>query len=357
MERHPRLDTVVRALRRVNIQGSLFGNTIAIRLGLSESDVEALEMLIEDGAATAGRLAEVMGLTTGAVTRMVDRLEQAGYVRRVADPADRRRVVVEPVPEKVAAVRELIDTVGTAAAREIGRYSPEQLELINDFLERMAETTRTERERLRSSEPAVDGGEHAAPIGGLREARLLFRSGASDITLHDDPGSGELYRAHFEGPVPQVRLRDGVVSVQYKSRLFDFRKPKADLALSAAVPWSIEVRGGTSHLRGELAQVPVRQVEFSGGASRIELNLGRPVGIVPIRVTGGASDVRVRRPADVPVRLVVHGGASSVELDEQRIGGTSGVRLESGSASGAADLYTIEVTGGVSDIKVKPSKR
>jgi DNA-binding MarR family transcriptional regulator len=356
MERH-RLDPVVRALRRVNIQGSLFGTTIAIRLGLSESDVEALEMLIEDGAATAGRLAELMGLTTGAVTRMVDRLEQAGYVRRVADPADRRRVVVEPVPDKVASVRELIDSVATAAAREIGRYSPEQLEVINDFLERMAETTRAERERLRDAEPADAGGEHAAPVGGLHEARLLFRNGASDLTLHDDPGPGELYRARFEGPVPQVRLRDGVVSVQYRGGLFDVRKRRADIALSDAVVWAVEVRGGTSRLHGRLARIPLRSVEFNGGASKIELDLGRPTGLVPVRVVGGASDVRVTRPADVPVRLVVNGGAGKVELDEQRIGGTSGVRLETGGAAAAGDLFLVEVTGGASNVTVKPAKR
>lgn len=355
MERPHRLDTVVRALRRVNIQGSLFGSTIAIRLGLSESDVEALEMLIDDGAATAGRIAEVMGLTTGAVTRMVDRLEQAGYVRRVADPADRRRVVVELVPEKVDSVRQLIDTVATAAARELGRYSPEQLDVINDFLERMAETTRVERERLRDADPtAGEGGDHAAPLAGLRAARLLFRNGASDLALHDDPGSGELYRARFEGPVPQVRVRDGVVSVQYRGGLFDFRKRRADLALAGAVDWAIEIRGGASNVHGDLRRVPVTSLEVTGGASKVDLALGSPSGVVPIRVTGGASDVRVERPADVPVRLAVHGGASRVELDGQRVGGTSGVQLSTGAGP---DAYQIEILGGVSNVTVKPAKR
>ncbi|MGZ9160971.1 MAG: MarR family winged helix-turn-helix transcriptional regulator, partial [Candidatus Limnocylindrales bacterium] len=84
------IDSVLRSLRRVNLQGSLFGQTVAIRFGLSESDIEALEVLIDSGAATAGRLSDLMGLTTGAVTRVIDRLEQAGYVRRVPDPTDRR---------------------------------------------------------------------------------------------------------------------------------------------------------------------------------------------------------------------------------------------------------------------------
>ena len=77
------IDNVLRALRRVNIQGSFFGQTVAIRFGLSESDIETLEQLIEMGATTAGKLSEITGLTTGAVTRVVDRLEQAGFVRRV----------------------------------------------------------------------------------------------------------------------------------------------------------------------------------------------------------------------------------------------------------------------------------
>src|SRR6476661_1776117 len=99
------IDDVLRSLRRVNLQGSFFGQTVAIRFGLSESDIETLEALIDMGATTAGRLAELTGLTSGAVTRVIDRLEQAGFVRRVPDPADRRRVIVELIPEKMAAVQ------------------------------------------------------------------------------------------------------------------------------------------------------------------------------------------------------------------------------------------------------------
>ena len=55
------IDSVIRSLRRVNLQGSFFGQTVAIRFGLSESDVEALELLLDTGAATAGRLSELIG--------------------------------------------------------------------------------------------------------------------------------------------------------------------------------------------------------------------------------------------------------------------------------------------------------
>ena len=120
MDRDQAVESVVKALRRVNFQGSIFGQSVAIRLGLSESDVDALELLLDSGAATAGRLAELMGMTTGAVTRVIDRLEQAGYVRRTTDPADRRRVVIEIVPERAAQPREH-DGLARARRRDRGR--------------------------------------------------------------------------------------------------------------------------------------------------------------------------------------------------------------------------------------------
>ena len=155
MDRDARIDGIVRALRRVNFQGSLFGQNVAIRLGVSDSDVEALEMLLDSGSATAGRLAELMGLTTGAVTRVIDRLEQGGYVRRIPDPADRRRVIVEVVPEKITALQAMIGNVARAGSQEVARYSDAQLALIGEFLGRMAEVTHAEAEKLREEPPAA----------------------------------------------------------------------------------------------------------------------------------------------------------------------------------------------------------
>src|SRR5215470_19559125 len=117
------IDSVLRSLRRVNLQGSFFGQTVAIRFGLSESDIETLEQLIDMGATSAGKLSELTGLTSGAVTRVIDRLEQAGYVRRVPDPTDRRRVIVEVVPEKVAGIEATIGIVDEKGASEISHYS------------------------------------------------------------------------------------------------------------------------------------------------------------------------------------------------------------------------------------------
>jgi DNA-binding MarR family transcriptional regulator len=352
------IDSVLRSLRRVNLQGSLFGQTVAIRFGLTESDIEALEVLIDSGAATAGRLSELMGLTTGAVTRVIDRLEQAGYVRRMPDPSDRRRVIVEVVPDKVAAVEATMARVGEASAPEIGHYSEAELAVINDFLTRMAAITREEATALRERAPDADTSgpaEHTAPIGGLTSARLLFRSGANELLVRGSSTLDDLYRARFEGPVPQVRLRDGTVTVQYKGfgRPWDWRKRNANVALNASLPWAVEVVGGANKLTGDLEALDLRSFDLTGGADSLRLTLGRPKGDVPIRLVGGANKVRIDRPTGVAVRLRVMGGAAGIDLDRQRLGATGGPTvLESTGAASADDRYEVEITGGVVKVQI-----
>ncbi len=348
------IDSVIRSLRRVNLQGSFFGQTVAVRFGLSESDIEALEVLIDTGAATAGRLSDLMGMTTGAVTRVIDRLEQAGYVRRVPDPADRRRVIVEPVPEKMAALEALMAGFGEKSASEIGRYSDAELGVINDFLTRMAAITRGEAMALRDSpDQATITSEHSAPVGGLRRARLSLKSGSHELLLRGAAELDALYRAKFDGSIPQVRLREGVVSIQYKGRwLWDWHERRAEVSLNSGVPWDIEIVGGAGKFQGKLALVDLRSLEVTGGVDQLRLTLGQPSGDIPIRLTGGGSHFRFERPAGVPVRLKLSGGAARIDFDEQRMSGAGHTFLESSGAATAADRYQIEITGGASRITV-----
>jgi DNA-binding MarR family transcriptional regulator len=340
----------------VNLQGSFFGQTVAIRFGLSESDVEALSVLLDTGAATAGRLSELMGLTSGAVTRVIDRLEQAGYVRRVPDPADRRRVVVELIPEKIAAVQATMAQFGEKSASEMGRYTDAELAVIDDFLTRMAAVTRDEANALRDAPDREAGSqsEYTAPIGGLSHARMLFKSGANELLIRGAADLEDLYRATFDGPVPQVRLRDGIVTIQYKGRLqWDWRDRRADVSLNAGVPWDIEIVGGSNKLQGKLASVDLRSFELTGGVDQLRLTLGRPSGIVPIRLTGGVNHARFERPTGVHVQLQISGAAGRVEFDQQKLGGTAGPSLlETPGAAQASDRFVIEATGAASRITV-----
>ena len=350
------IDSVLRSLRRVNLQGSLFGQTVAIRFGLSESDIEALEVLIDSGASTAGRLSELMGLTTGAVTRVIDRLEQAGYVRRVPDPIDRRRVIVEVVPENVDAVQAALSRIGEASATEISHYTEAQLALIEDFLGRMAAITRQEATTLRDVPESAGGAgpsEHAAPIGGLDRARLLFKSGAHELLLRGTSDMTELYRARFDGAVPQVRLRDGVVTIQYKGNwLWGRRERSTDLAMNSAIPWDVEIVGGAGKLQGKFGSLDLRSFDLTGGVDQFRLTLGRPVGDVPIRFTRGANNIRIERPTGVAIQLTLKGGAGRIDFDRQRLGGTGDTVLETTGFAEAKDRYVVEIVGGAGKITI-----
>src|SRR6201991_5352412 len=90
------------AVRKSSALGVIFGQTVANAVGISSSDLECLDFLNIEGRVTAGRLAELTGLTTGAITGLLDRMEKAGLVRRERDEEDRRKVYIAIVPEAIA---------------------------------------------------------------------------------------------------------------------------------------------------------------------------------------------------------------------------------------------------------------
>jgi len=101
-------------------------------LGVNRTDGRCLDVIDREGPVAAGRLAEASGLTTAAVTAVIDRLEKAGYARRVGDPGDRRRVLVELTP----LMRERAEVIWGPFAmfhEVLSRYTAEQLELLRDF--------------------------------------------------------------------------------------------------------------------------------------------------------------------------------------------------------------------------------
>src|SRR4029079_18844455 len=107
------------------------------------------------------------------------------YVRRVPDSTDRRRVVVELVPEKMEAMEATMARYGDKSADEMKRYSEAELTVINDFLTRMAAIRRDDASALRDAPDGEAGApsEYASPSGGLSRARLLFRSGANELLV------------------------------------------------------------------------------------------------------------------------------------------------------------------------------
>src|SRR5882757_1080597 len=121
------------ALRRSSAQGVIFGQTVANVAGISGSDLECLDFLNLEGRVTAGRLAEVTGLTTGAITGVVDRLEKAGFVRRERDETDRRKVFIATVPENVAKIGKFYEHMQRAMQKVCSTYSDAELRLLLRF--------------------------------------------------------------------------------------------------------------------------------------------------------------------------------------------------------------------------------
>jgi DNA-binding MarR family transcriptional regulator len=121
------------AMRRSSAQGVIFGQTVANVAGISGSDLECLDFLNLEGRVTAGRLADVTGLTTGAITGVVDRLEKAGLVRRERDEADRRKVFIVTVPENIAGIGRFYVPMQQAMQKLWSTYSDAELQLLLRF--------------------------------------------------------------------------------------------------------------------------------------------------------------------------------------------------------------------------------
>lgn len=122
--------------------------------GTNRTDGKVIDILDQHGRMSAGELARHSGLTTGAVTAVIDRLEQIGFVHRVADPDDRRRVLVELTPQGVETIVELMGPLAEQGRSLLSGYSDQQLELLLEFTRAGREIQERHAERLRERAPA-----------------------------------------------------------------------------------------------------------------------------------------------------------------------------------------------------------
>ena len=144
---------LVRELHLYSTHNALFSDAVAQRLGINSTDMECVDLLHLFGAMTPSRLAELTGLTTGAITRLVDRLERGGWVRRVPDLQDRRRVTIEPLHgTRTSPAWEHFKGMATRMAMLISQYDAAQLELLTEFTRRSNEILRDEAARMRRAD-------------------------------------------------------------------------------------------------------------------------------------------------------------------------------------------------------------
>ena len=131
----------------------LFHSKMASLLDLHPTDYKTLGILERLGPMSAGEIAAHSGLATASVTNLLDRLERKGFVRRVRDTEDRRRVLVEPVMDRIAAGRKWFASTRRSLARLVEQYSDRDLAVITDFLARNAERLRDETRKLEEPRP------------------------------------------------------------------------------------------------------------------------------------------------------------------------------------------------------------
>ena len=145
-------------MRRVkhdlNEQMAHYHEAIAERLGLTTADHKVFDLICKAGPLTAGQLAQLTNLTTGAVTGLVDRLEEAGVVRRERDPHDRRKVIIQP-STNVQSLAAIMDSFSDALAEVCARYSDQELRTILDFTQQLVALLQVETAKLQQDDADV----------------------------------------------------------------------------------------------------------------------------------------------------------------------------------------------------------
>jgi DNA-binding MarR family transcriptional regulator len=149
----PKKQLIEELIRKFRTSGNLdnaFDSLAAERLGVNRTDLHCLNIIENSGGLTAGELAAGAGLTTGAVTGVIDRLERAGYARRTPDPADRRRVKVEVTAEFYRRAERIWGPMAADWESALScRFTAAELERIIEFLRATNEVGRRQLDRVR----------------------------------------------------------------------------------------------------------------------------------------------------------------------------------------------------------------
>jgi cell wall-active antibiotic response 4TMS protein YvqF len=197
----------------------------------------------------------------------------------------------------------------------------------------------------------------AEPRDGLERAKLEVSVGAGRLEVQAQPLDDQLYRVHIEhaGTAPDVRLdrAGGTLRIAQRADWFmGARRFHVDAKLTDAIPW--EVSCSTGAIRGDFDFTSATLSGFScrTGASTVNLVLGAPKGMVPVRVEGGALTVNVMRPAGAAVQVQANGGAVQLRADGSRQDGLGARSWKSDGFDASSDRYDVTVAGGALNVDV-----
>lgn len=149
LRREKVIDEGGRTFRAYQTSNDNFDQAIADHLGMNRTDMRCVDLIDQAGGMTAGELARAAGLTSGAVTAVIDRLERAGMARRVADPSDRRRVRIEVTPRLWELTGPLMVPFLEESQSILDDYTTEELERFAEFLRRVIDVQTRHTDRIR----------------------------------------------------------------------------------------------------------------------------------------------------------------------------------------------------------------
>ncbi|MFN2747444.1 MULTISPECIES: MarR family winged helix-turn-helix transcriptional regulator [unclassified Bacillus (in: firmicutes)] len=146
------IEELIQQLRFHSTATVFMHQAIGEKIGLNATDHKCLEILARKGSMTAGELAEKSSLTTGAITGVIDRLENAGYARRTRDASDRRRLLIELVPENMENIYSLFEELAQQSAVLFSRYTDQELQVITRFIKHSTEFAANYVEKIRGAQ-------------------------------------------------------------------------------------------------------------------------------------------------------------------------------------------------------------
>jgi len=148
-------DRVLAGIRSYGISLALYRRAVAEKLGLSMAEMEALGLLFQTGQSSPSELAALTGLTSGATTAMLDRLEGGGLIRRLPNPRDRRGTLIVPDKDGQERVRASFNSARRVQEELVKAYGGAELQVLADFLERASKLMDEDRGRFLARNDAI----------------------------------------------------------------------------------------------------------------------------------------------------------------------------------------------------------
>jgi DNA-binding MarR family transcriptional regulator len=166
------------AVRKMGAQSVVTSKTVADRFAINQTDLEVLDLIFLRGQASAGALADATGLSSGSITALIDRLESAGYVERIDDPDDRRRVLVRVRHDAIEPIKATYMAMQKKMFALWSTFEPRELEVIADFIVRSTELAIACCQEIRAETDQLAG----------RSVRMLSRPQAASAARNSRGG-------------------------------------------------------------------------------------------------------------------------------------------------------------------------